>query len=175
MISCRRSTVEFFSVLFVSSLVLVIAVRSLFSIRRNGGGEGLVYKRDRSLGGKVVAVGKRENDWSTSRASTSLSSESSEYYYQKQRDKMKSSSRRRKEELPQWWPQVVSQGPMEVENKEEYQRLANQLIQGWCQFMFYFVSLTLHDWPSAVRKERSLCIYLLIFMFGPIGMWNHAT
>lgn len=134
-ISCRRSTVEFFSVLFVSSLVLVIAVRSLFSMRKNCGGEALVYKRDRSLGGKVVAVGKRESDWSTSRASTPLSSESSEYYYQKKRDKMKS-SRRRKEELPQWWPQVVSQGPVEVENKEEYQRLANQLIQGWCQFMF---------------------------------------
>lgn len=113
-------------------------------MRKNYGGEVMVYKRDRSLGGKVVAVGKRETDLSTSRTSTPLSSDNSEYYYQKKKDRMKTSSRR-KEELPQWWPQVVSQGPVEVENKEEYQRLANHLIQGSYQYMFHFVSLTLHD------------------------------
>lgn len=31
--------------------------------------------------------------------------------------------------MPQWWPQAVNQGPSEIDNKEEYQRIANQLIQ----------------------------------------------
>ncbi|XP_057779082.1 uncharacterized protein LOC130997679 isoform X2 [Salvia miltiorrhiza] len=127
-ISCRRSTVEFFSALFVSSLVLVIVVRSLFRMRESGG-EVLIYKRDRSLGGKEVVVGKREDSWLRSRTSTPLSSENADYYYQNKSNRRNASSRRRKVKLPQWWPQVVSQGPVEVENKEEYQRLANHLIQ----------------------------------------------
>lgn len=128
-ISCRRSTVEFLTALLISSFVLAFAFRSLFKLRRSGG-EVLVYKRDRSLGGKEVVVGKRETGWSTSRASTPLSSENSaDYYYQKERNRTNASSRRRKEELPQWWPQVVNQGPVDIDNKEEYQRLANQLIQ----------------------------------------------
>lgn len=113
---------------------------------RESGDEVLIYKRDRSLGGKEVVVGKREDSWSTSRTSTPLSSETADYYYQNKRNRRNASSRRRKEELPQWWPQVVSQGPVEVENKEEYQKLANHYIQGWC-----FCFLTLPDWPSVVR------------------------
>ncbi|KAH6768197.1 hypothetical protein C2S51_013533 [Perilla frutescens var. frutescens] len=125
-ISCRRSTVEFLTALLISSLVLVFAFKSLFKLRKHGG-ETLVYKRDRSLGGKEVVVGKRETGWSTSPASTPLSlRNNADYYYQKKRN---TSSRRRKEELPQWWPQVVNQGPLDIENKEEYQKLANQLIQ----------------------------------------------
>lgn len=128
-ISCRRSTVEFLTALLISSFVLVVAVRSLFKIRKSGG-EELVYRRDRSLGGREVVVSKRETGWSTSRTSTPLSSENAEYYNQNIRNKTNSSTRRRKEELPQWWPQLVNQGPVEIDNKEGYQKLANQLIQG---------------------------------------------
>ncbi|XP_042059189.1 uncharacterized protein LOC121803624 [Salvia splendens] len=129
-ISCRRSTVEFFSALFVSGLVLVIVFGSLFRMRESGG-EVLIYKRDRSLGGKEVVVGKREDSWPTRRPSaTPLSSENGDYYDQSRRNGRNNAlSRRKKEELPQWWLKVVSQGPVEVENKDEYQRLANQLIQ----------------------------------------------
>lgn len=131
-ISCRRSTVEFLAAMFFSSLVVVIAFRALFKIRKNSG-EVLVYKRDRSLGGKEVVVGKRETNLPTSRKSTPLSSNDDNYYYQKKVNRMSLSGRSRKKELPQWWPQpqVVNWGPQEAVNKEEYQRMANQLIGGW--------------------------------------------
>lgn len=127
---------------------------------RQSGGEVLIYKRDRSLGGKEVVVGKREDVSSSSRTSTPLSSENADYYYQSKRNTRNASSRtrRKKEELPKWWPQLVSQAPVEVENKEEYQKLANHYIQGWC-----VCSLTLHDRPSAVRKE-CLCLCSICYV-----------
>ncbi|KAI3459757.1 hypothetical protein Pfo_016420 [Paulownia fortunei] len=127
-ISCRRSTVELLVALFFSSLVVVIAFRGLFKIRKKGG-EVLIYKRDRSLGGREVVVGKSETNWSTSGKSTPLSSDNANYYYQKKRNRTRTLGRRRKEELPQWWPQLVNWAPQETVNKEEYQRMANQLIR----------------------------------------------
>ncbi|KAL8487408.1 hypothetical protein ACS0TY_023910 [Phlomoides rotata] len=123
-ISCRRSTVEFLVAVFFATLIVVITFRSLFRIRRNDG-EVLVYKRDRSLGGKEVVVG-RENSGSTSRTWTPLSSDNADY---KKKSRMRTLDRRKKKELPQWWPRAVNQGPNEIDNKEEYQRIANQLIQ----------------------------------------------
>ncbi|PIN20557.1 hypothetical protein CDL12_06757 [Handroanthus impetiginosus] len=102
-VSCRRSTVELVIALFISSWVVFIAFRSLFKPRNNGG-EVLIYKRDRSLGGKEVVVGKGETNWSTSRKSTPLSSDSAANYYRRKRNRT-TLGRRRKEELPQWWPQ----------------------------------------------------------------------
>ncbi|KAK6122892.1 hypothetical protein DH2020_043358 [Rehmannia glutinosa] len=128
LISCRRSTVEFFLALFLSSFVVLIAFRGLFKVRKNGG-EALIYKRDRSLGGREVVVGKSETNWSSSRKSTPLSSDNSNYYYQKKNNRTRTLGRRRKEELPQWWPQVVNWDSQETVNKEEYQRMANQLIR----------------------------------------------
>ncbi|KAK6122859.1 hypothetical protein DH2020_043385 [Rehmannia glutinosa] len=124
------------SVFYVSSLflfgptafVVLIAFRGLFKVRKNGG-EALIYKRDRSLGGREVVVGKSETNWSTSRKSTPLSSDNSNYYYQKKNNRTRTLGRRRKKELPQWWPQVVNWDSQETVNKEEYQRMANQLIR----------------------------------------------
>ncbi|KAK6145783.1 hypothetical protein DH2020_019652 [Rehmannia glutinosa] len=130
LISCRRSTVELFIALFLSSFVVLIAFRGLFKARKNGG-EALIYKRDRSLGGREVVVGKSETNWSTSRKSTPLSSDNSNYYYQKKNNRARTVGRRRKEELPQWWPQVVNWDSQETVNKEEYQRMANQLIRAY--------------------------------------------
>lgn len=84
---------------------------------------------DRSLGGKEVVVGKREANLPTSYTSTPLSSSNDSYHQKKSR--MRTLDRRRKKELPQWWPRVLNQGPQQIDNKEEYQRIANQLIQGW--------------------------------------------
>ncbi|KAL3829228.1 hypothetical protein ACJIZ3_018030 [Penstemon smallii] len=128
-ISCKKSTVELLLALFLSSLVIVIAFRGLFKIRKNVG-EVVVYKRDRSLGGKEVVVGKRETDFESSRKlTTPLSSISDSNYYQKRGNRTRSRERRRKQELPQWWPQVVIWDSPETTNKEEYQRMVNQLIQ----------------------------------------------
>ncbi|KAL7128121.1 hypothetical protein ABFS83_14G294800 [Erythranthe nasuta] len=127
-ISCRRSSVEFLAALFFSSLVVVIAFRGLFKQISKNSGEVLVYKRDRSLGGKEVVVGKKDTNLPTRRKPTALSLNDADYYYEKKSNRTKILGKSRKEELPQWWPQAVNLGSPEIENKEEYQRMANQLI-----------------------------------------------
>ncbi|KAL0368661.1 UNVERIFIED_CONTAM: hypothetical protein Scaly_1085000 [Sesamum calycinum] len=106
-------------------------LRTVVTVDGNNGGWGevLVYKRDRSLGGREVVVGKRETNWSTSHKSTPLSGDNANYYQKKR--KRKPLGRTRQEELPQWWPQVVNWGLHDTGNKEEYQTMANQLIRGW--------------------------------------------
>ncbi|XP_051118210.1 uncharacterized protein LOC127242636 [Andrographis paniculata] len=126
-ITCRRSTIEFFVALFISSFVVVVALRGLFK-PRNSGGEVLIYRRDRSLGGKEVVVGSRETNWSTSRKLTPLNSSDNERNYGRERNRA-TMERRKKAELPQWWPQVVNSVSDESINKEEYQRMVNQLVQ----------------------------------------------
>ncbi|KAG8375939.1 hypothetical protein BUALT_Bualt09G0011100 [Buddleja alternifolia] len=136
--SCRRSTIEFFvALLLVSSLIVIISFRGLFKFgRRNRGEEEeLVYKRDRSLGGREVLVGKRpDTNWSTtttagSRNLTPLGSDTATNYYYPNEINRNQRNTRRKKELPQWWPHLVNSGPHDTINKEEYQRMANQLIR----------------------------------------------
>ncbi|KAK4433792.1 hypothetical protein Salat_0541900 [Sesamum alatum] len=104
-------------------------LRTVVTVDGNNGGWGevLVYKRDRSLGGREVVVGKKETNWSTSHKSTPLIGDNANYY--QKRRKRKPLGRTRQEELPQWWPQVVNWGLHETSNKEEYQTMANQLIR----------------------------------------------
>ncbi|GER41653.1 NADH-quinone oxidoreductase subunit D [Striga asiatica] len=126
-ISCRRSTVEFLIALFLTSLVAAVALRGLFKARKSSG-EVLIYKRDRSLGGREVVVGKSEMSWPTSK-STPLSSNDVYSNYWKRKNRTKTLAKRRKEELPQWWPRTVNWGPQETTDKEDYQRIVNQLIR----------------------------------------------
>ncbi|CAA0818640.1 Unknown protein [Striga hermonthica] len=125
-ISCRRSTVEFLIALFLTSLVAAVALRGLFKARKSSG-EVLIYKRDRSLGGREVVVGKSET--MPASKSTPLSSNDAYSYHWKRKNRTKTLARRRKEELPQWWPRTVNWGPQETTDKEDYQRTANQLIR----------------------------------------------
>lgn len=126
-ISCRRSTGEFLAALFMSSLVIVFIFKGLFG-RRKRGSEALVYKRDRSLGGREVLVGKREGNWGTTPRTTPLSLND---YNDDKKTKNTRMLNRRKEELPQWWPQLLNSGSNvnEMINREEYQRMANRLVR----------------------------------------------
>ncbi|KAL2507275.1 hypothetical protein Fot_30922 [Forsythia ovata] len=111
----------------MSSLVIIFIFQALFK-RRRSGSEVLVYKRDRSLGGREVLVGKREENWPTTRKTTPLSSND---YTDEKKAKITRLRNRRKEELPQWWPQLLNSGLNlnEMINREEYQRMANRLIR----------------------------------------------
>ncbi|EPS65535.1 hypothetical protein M569_09246, partial [Genlisea aurea] len=125
-ISCRRSTVEFFIGLFISGFLVVLIIRNVFKLRKNGR-QALVYRRDRSLGGREVLVGTGHSNWSSKLTSNPLDSVSISDYHQKKRGIIQGMSR--KEKLPQWWPQFHDSSG-EAPNTEGYQRIANQLVQG---------------------------------------------
>ncbi|KAL3642094.1 hypothetical protein CASFOL_012909 [Castilleja foliolosa] len=153
-ISCRRSTVEFLIALVFTSYIVVVAFRGLFKAR-NSSGEQLIYKRDRSMGGREVLVGKSETNWSTtSLKSTPLSSDNANYYHQKKKMERTKLGRRRKEELPKWWPQALNWDPQETGNKEEYQRMANQLIQAIMDRKMSGQDISTND---IVQDLRNLC------------------
>ncbi|XP_075484334.1 uncharacterized protein LOC142524297 isoform X1 [Primulina tabacum] len=124
-ITCKRSIVDFFVAILLSSFVIIFTSRALFKLRKYDG-ERLIYKRDRSLGGREVVVGKSQGSLPTTHKSAASSGENSDYFNQK---KIRPTQMwgRRKEVLPQWWPQVLNSGSIETSNTEEYQRMANQL------------------------------------------------
>lgn len=111
----------------------------------------LVYKRDRSLGGREVLVAK--NETVDRKKPNVLDSDDRNSNWDWDRDSPIRFSRRRKkkssvEQLPKWWP-VLSSGSDQVgaENQEEYQRMANRLIRGnfisrlflGMQLFFFFI------------------------------------
>lgn len=134
-ISCRRSSVLFLGNLVIWSFVIALGFRVLVQLGsrlgflgRFGVGYGTVVRRDRSLGGREVVVGKKKKrDPSLRVLSNPLSSV---------RGTLASVSEvgtknrvRTEEKLPRWWP-VLLPPPTWTMNKEEYQRKANRLIRG---------------------------------------------
>lgn len=106
-------------------------------IRLNSGNNNveLVYKRDRSLGGREVLVAKNETPTLDRKKPNVLDSDEGNSNWDWDRDSPISFSRRRKKkssvvQLPKWWP-VSTSGSDQVgaENQEEYQRMANRLIR----------------------------------------------
>ncbi|XP_049370011.1 uncharacterized protein LOC125834905 [Solanum verrucosum] len=141
--SCTRSTVKFLATLVVSSFLVIFTLRAIINlvrgIRLNSGNNNveLVYKRDRSLGGREVLVAKNETPTLDRKKPNVLDSDegNSNWDWDRDRDSPISFSRRRKkkssvEQLPKWWP-VSTSGSDQVgaENQEEYQRMANRLIR----------------------------------------------
>ncbi|XP_019184663.1 PREDICTED: uncharacterized protein LOC109179633 [Ipomoea nil] len=139
-ISCRRSTVQFLGTLFLSSIVIVFTFRAFVKLvalgfRRNYG-EGkveMVYRRDRSLGGKEVLVAKKERTELRSNKKKidilgSIDDEDEKMLgsFDWMRLSRRSSYVKR---LPKWWPPNTdsSQGLMEF--REENQRMANMLVR----------------------------------------------
>nr|GLL49427.1 uncharacterized protein LOC109179633 [Ipomoea trifida] len=138
-ISCRRSTVQFLGTLFLSSIVIVFSLRAFVKLVALGlgrnYGEGkveMVYRRDRSLGGKEVLVAKRERSEVRSNKKRidilgSIEEEDESFEWMRgMRLPRRSSSVKR---LPKWWPPNTdsSQGLMEF--REENQRMANMLVR----------------------------------------------
>lgn len=136
--SCTRSTVKFLATIVVSSFLVIFTLRAIFKlvrgIRLNSENNNveLVYRRDRSLGGREVLVAKNEtvgrkkpNVLDSDDGNTNWDWDSPIRF--SRRRKNKSSG----EQLPKWWP-VSSSGLDQVgtENQEEYQRMANRLVRG---------------------------------------------
>lgn len=135
--SCRRSTVKFLGTLLVTSFLVIFTLRAIFKLvlglqqnSRNNNVE-LVYKRDRSLGGREVLVAK--NETVGRKKPNVLDSDDGNSNWDwgsrirlSRRQKKKSSV----EQLPKWWPvSCSSSDQVGAENQQEYQRMANRLIR----------------------------------------------
>ncbi|KAL3329504.1 hypothetical protein AABB24_036537 [Solanum stoloniferum] len=139
--SCTRSTVKFLATLVVSSFLVIFTLRAIINlvrgIRLNSGNNNveLVYKRDRSLGGREVLVAKNETPTLDRKKPNVLDSDEGNSNWDWDGHSPISFSRRRKkkssvEQLPKWWPVSTSRSDqVGAENQEEYQRMANRLIR----------------------------------------------
>ncbi|CAK9157283.1 unnamed protein product [Ilex paraguariensis] len=141
MISCRRSTVRFLGSLIICGFLIVFAFRVLIELglglkNRFGYGHSgnVIRRRDRSLGGKEVVVGIKQNKknefkvlknpLSSTRGNVGEISETMPKNWGR------NWGRRMEEKLPKWWPgSVPGPGLDGMVDKEEYQRMANQLIR----------------------------------------------
>ncbi|CAI9117275.1 OLC1v1018632C3 [Oldenlandia corymbosa var. corymbosa] len=137
--SCKKSTVQFLGFVFAACLVVSVSFRVLVSLlmygkdRLSGNSGGVIYRRDRSLGGKVVAVGQTDSGTVKRRKESRNDmfmlmledgNENRKPFWQR-------TKRKSVERLPQWWP-VSGLNPNSsevVDHKEEYQMLANRLIR----------------------------------------------
>lgn len=134
-ISCRPSTVRFVGYLVIFGFVVAVSLRVLVKLGLGFWGKvgfrsksGVVKRRDRSLGGREVVVATKrintrdgesrflENPLASVRSTTRLNSS----------EEMR--LRRMEEKLPSWWP-VSLPPPVLIDEKEQYQRMANRLIR----------------------------------------------
>lgn len=137
--SCRRSTVEFVATLVVSSVVITFVFSTLIKLfftkySHNTVSNGkLVYRRDRSLGGKEVLVGTAEKSRYTTRNNEKVDElmmmirdgdiGKTKQFWQKRKRRYSD------EKLPNWWPASKFASGLEVEDKEEYQKMADRLVR----------------------------------------------
>ncbi|KAJ4968908.1 hypothetical protein NE237_015609 [Protea cynaroides] len=143
-ISCRHSSLQFLSNLVLWSCVVVFAGRVLVEILglgfRSGFGFGYglpLVRRDRSLGGREVLVGRkslfieREGKKKGFRVSSvnPLSPARGNLTSVPEAGKQKPvSAQEKQKKLPSWWP-VELPSPVLSMNKQEFQREANRLIR----------------------------------------------
>ncbi|KAG6730822.1 hypothetical protein I3842_01G098800 [Carya illinoinensis] len=134
-VSCRRSTVQFVGGLVICGFVLVFSFSVLYKLglgflrRRSGFGNGpVVVRRDRSLGGREVVVGKRVSGESNRRVSGNPLSPALRANLGVSERVPNNRVRALEKKLPKWWPVSVSP-PGFVMNKQEYQREADRLVR----------------------------------------------
>ncbi|XP_077252097.1 phosphoribosylformylglycinamidine synthase [Tasmannia lanceolata] len=127
-VGCRYSSLQFLANFAVWSFVFVYFVRFLVKLGLGlGYGMGfgnwdLVRRRDRSLAGREVVVG-RKKDFRDFRVSVNPLSDGND-------TKVRNSDFRvsKQEALPRWWPDLVPSPGLTV-GKEDLQREANKLIR----------------------------------------------
>ncbi|KAL5991009.1 hypothetical protein ACLOJK_011915 [Asimina triloba] len=129
-VSCHRSSLEFFANLAILSFLAVFAVRFLAKLvqRSRLGNWDLVRRRDRSLAGKEVVIGRRFKRTSGFGASVNPLSHVKDL---RRRSGERVSDQRKvskRELLPSWWPSLVTM-PVGTAEKD-FQREARTLIQG---------------------------------------------
>ncbi|XP_010241509.1 PREDICTED: uncharacterized protein LOC104586088 isoform X2 [Nelumbo nucifera] len=137
-ISCRRSSLLFLANFVLWSCVIVFSVRVLvdlgfrFGSRLGFGYGSLIWRRDRSLGGREVVVGGRfrGSEERKKNLSVSVNPLSPARVMVTKVEEMQPQKRVtvREKKLPSWWP-VSLPSPTLMVNKEELQREANRIIR----------------------------------------------
>ncbi|MQL71164.1 hypothetical protein Taro_003448 [Colocasia esculenta] len=136
--SCNRSSLLFVADMLLWSAVAVALFRVLAWLVTGFGrswsfANWWIVRRDRSLGGREVVVGRRTRaegvEWRSSRA---LRSPLSPPRGVEMRTAGVTAMQRvsREEKLPEWWPAPVPASPVKALGKEELQREANRLVRG---------------------------------------------
>ncbi|KAH7681324.1 hypothetical protein IHE45_05G050900 [Dioscorea alata] len=125
--SCRRSSLDFVTNLLLWSFVTVLAARALVwlwrQLRFRGFGNWLVVRRDRSLGGREVVVGRRRVSVPVNPLSLSASRAELKIKESNQKNRLA-----KREKLPHWWPEPIT-SQVVSDRKEELQREANRLVR----------------------------------------------
>lgn len=143
-VSCRRSSMLFMGNLVIYSFAMVLGFRFLVYIGlgiRNQLGLGLgfghgnvVVRRDRSLGGKQVVVGKKKRMNENVKGLGNPLMPSAETMAKGLQIGAKNRVQR-EDRLPKWWPVLLPE-PTSIMDREEYQKKANRLIRGMCYLCF---------------------------------------
>lgn len=141
---------EFIADLLVWSFVAFIAVRFFvkLGLRSGFGGLDLVRRRDRSLGGREVVVGRGMKE---KRGFRGVVSPLSDVRGGERRVRESAGADRRalrEAAIPSWWP-VSLPKPVVTVGKEEFQREAKRLVRGSCFFFLGYAlicSFVLPDW-----------------------------
>ncbi|CAB4263497.1 unnamed protein product [Prunus armeniaca] len=141
-VSCRPSTLRFVGNLVVMTFAVVLGFRVLVGLVRLGfggrsgyGREGTVVRRDRSLGGKEVVVGRVEKDRVDVRKKKSFGMLDNPLSMPKRTvvdglGRLLNSRVRvwEKKKLPSWWPSSMPQ-QSSVVDKHYYQSEADRLVR----------------------------------------------
>ncbi|URE40448.1 hypothetical protein MUK42_06154 [Musa troglodytarum] len=149
--SCRESSLLFVSNLFLWSFVAVLAARALVWLglgfrSRWRFGDWAVIRRDRSLGGREVVVGRtfRGRDWNKKSFTVSTSPLSPVRGTElKTVENVAKIRKEKQEKLPKWWPDSIP-APVIATGKQDYQREVDRLVRGE-------YSLRLATWMSEFR------------------------
>ncbi|KAG6517619.1 hypothetical protein ZIOFF_021015 [Zingiber officinale] len=134
--SCRQSSIVFVANLLLWSFVAVLVARTVLWLRygfRSGwrliGSE--VIRRDRSLGGKEVVVGRRLRRGNRNTKSFRVSANplsTVRGYELKTSDNEARTWTMKQEKLPNWWPDPVPP-PVISTSKQDYQREIDRLVR----------------------------------------------
>uniref|UniRef100_A0A164SX35 Uncharacterized protein n=1 Tax=Daucus carota subsp. sativus TaxID=79200 RepID=A0A164SX35_DAUCS len=157
-ISCRKSTVIFLGYLAVWGIVVVLGFRVLVKLgglvrnRLEGrGGEVVITRRDRSLGGKEVVVGNVSRGGGSRVLESPL--ESREFKGGLFKGISRNWGKRKEKQLPEWWPKNSSGSVTVVDDNEEYQRQANRLIRAIMDYRMSGKDI----WMDDVVQLRQIC------------------
>ncbi|KAL0921114.1 hypothetical protein M5K25_008151 [Dendrobium thyrsiflorum] len=133
--SCRRSSLQFFGNLFLWSFIAILASRFLlwlWSFRHRWLFVGwAITRRDRSLGGREVVVGRRDRLREPERTGfkglvNPLSTVGGNEV--KGKATLMNKHKNRQEKLPKWWPDSIP-SPIVLFAKDEGQRDADKLVK----------------------------------------------
>ncbi|KAK3204642.1 hypothetical protein Dsin_018688 [Dipteronia sinensis] len=137
-VSCRKSTLQFVGGFFFAGFLLVFVFKVFvklglgFRSRFGVGKQSVVVRRDRSLGGREVVVGTRDDVYRNTASSKALKNPLSPGTSSEFPTRVFNSFRlpRTANKLPKWWsfPEAAEDRTLVVD-KEDYQREANILIR----------------------------------------------